>query len=40
MIRRLFGFKRKVEKQKELKERLNFAMSQAVERKKKSKNLT
>jgi hypothetical protein len=32
MIRRLFGIKSKVEKQKELKDKLNFAMSQSVRR--------
>lgn len=32
MIRRLFGIKSKVEKQKELKDRLKFAMSQTVRR--------
>jgi hypothetical protein len=32
MIRRLLGMKSKVEKQKELKDRLNFAMSQSVRR--------
>jgi hypothetical protein len=32
MIRRLLGIKSKVEKQKELKDRLNFAMSQSVRR--------
>jgi len=32
MIRRFLGIKNKVEKQKELKERLHFAMSQTVRR--------